>query len=52
MVMGCELQHRVSGVGFQVLMLLCLFVSAVAGMADSIVGSSKFKGIHGLYFFT
>ena len=27
-----------------------LFLSAVDGVADSIVGSSKFKGVHGLSF--
>ena len=43
---------RVSVVGTQGLVLLCLVLSAVDGVGDSIVGSSKFKGVHGLYFST
>ena len=52
MVMGCELQHNLGSVTCesQDLVLLCLVVSAVDGVADSIVGSSKFKGTHGLSF--
>ena len=38
----------VSGVGSQDMVLLCFFLSAVNGVADSIIGSSKFKGVHGL----
>ena len=48
--MWAETHFRLSGVGSQVLILLCLFLSAVAGVAVSIVGSSKFKGVYGLYF--
>ena len=47
----CAPTHfRVSGMGSQVLILLCLVLSAVDGVADSIVVSSKFKGVHGLSF--
>ena len=50
MVMGCVLQHVSGSVVWesQDLVLLSLFLSAVDGVADSIVGSSKFKGVHGL----
>ena len=41
---------RVSVVGSQGLVLLCLVLSAVHRMADSIVVSLKFKGVHGLSF--
>ena len=50
--MWAPTNFRDSGVGSQGLVLLSLFLSAVDGVGDSIVGSSKFKGIHGLYFST
>ena len=52
MVMGCELQHTSGSVVWETqdLVLLCLVFSAMDGMADSIVGSSKFTGVPGLSF--
>ena len=52
MVMGCELQQTTESMvwGSQGMVVLCLVYSAVDGMADSIVGSLKFKGVQGLSF--